>query len=138
MLGDIPQTRQIREQQIGAFVCRHAPRETEDGHLGIEDHAGHGAPSWLRSVYGAFGQSNHRNFHGADGSGYELLADRIIVLDGSNPQMAARLLTPLSRWRRYDSRRQGLMRAALGRIAAQSSLSKDVFEIVTKSLADEQ
>ncbi|MDH3641399.1 MAG: aminopeptidase N, partial [Gammaproteobacteria bacterium] len=92
-------------------------------------------PNKLRSVYAAFGQLNHRNFHAADGSGYDLLADRIIRLDKSNPQMAARFLTPLSRWQRYDVRRQGLMRAALGRIAGESELSKDVFEIVAKSLA---
>ncbi|MCZ6711990.1 MAG: aminopeptidase N, partial [Gammaproteobacteria bacterium] len=92
-------------------------------------------PNKLRSVYGAFGQSNHRNFHATDGSGYELLSERIILLDKSNPQVAARLLTPLTRWRRYDPRRQGLMRSALERISAEDDLSKDVFEIVGKSLA---
>jgi aminopeptidase N len=94
-------------------------------------------PNKLRSVYGVFGQSNHRNFHSMDGSGYELLADRIIGLDSNNPQVAARFLTPLSRWRRYDPRRQDLMRGALERIAGQPHLSKDVFEIVAKSLADD-
>ncbi len=92
-------------------------------------------PNKLRSLYGAFGQSNHRNFHALDGSGYDLLTERIIMLNKSNPQVAARFLTPLSRWRRYDSRRQSLMRAALERIAAEDELSKDVFEIVSKSLA---
>jgi aminopeptidase N len=57
------------------------------------------------------------------------------MLDKSNPQVAARFLTPLTRWRRYDPRRQGLMRAALERIGAEDELSKDVFEIVGKSLA---
>ncbi|MFP6817613.1 MAG: aminopeptidase N C-terminal domain-containing protein, partial [Pseudomonadales bacterium] len=92
-------------------------------------------PNKLRSVYGAFGQFNHRNFHATDGSGYDLLSERIIMLDKSNPQVAARFLTPLTRWRRYDPRRQGLMRAALERIGAEDELSKDVFEIVGKSLA---
>jgi aminopeptidase N len=94
-------------------------------------------PNKLRAVYGVFGQANHRNFHAVDGSGYELLADRIITLDKTNPQVAARFLTPLSRWRRYDSRRKGLMAAALGRIAAEDKLSKDVFEVVAKSLASD-
>jgi len=92
-------------------------------------------PNKLRSVYAVFGQSNHRNFHAADGSGYQLLAERIVKLDRTNPQMAARLLTPLTRWRRYDANRRNLMRAALGRIAAEDELSKDVFEVVAKSLA---
>jgi aminopeptidase N len=92
-------------------------------------------PNKLRSVYGAFGQFNHRNFHAADGSGYDLLSERIIMLDKSNPQVAARFLTPLTRWRRYDPGRQRLMRAALERIGAEDELSKDVFEIVGKSLA---
>ncbi len=52
--------------------------------------------------------------------------------------MAARLLTPLTRWRRYDARRQSLMVAALRRIEAREGLSKDVFEVVCKTLAGEE
>ena len=48
--------------------------------------------------------------------------------------MAARLLTPLTRWRKFDPNRQSLMRSALERIKARDKLSKDVFEVVTKSL----
>jgi aminopeptidase N len=40
----------------------------------------------------------------------------------------------LTRWRRYSSERQALMRVQLERIAAQSELSKDVYEVVSKSL----
>ncbi len=95
-------------------------------------------PNKLRALYGSFGQANHRNFHALDGSGYELLAERIADLDQNNPQMAARLLTPLTRWRRYDARRQSLMVAALRRIEAREGLSKDVFEVVCKTLAGEE
>jgi aminopeptidase N len=94
-------------------------------------------PNKLRALYGAFGQMNHRNFHAQDGSGYEFLADRVLELDRNNPQIAARLLTPLTRWRRYDNRRQTLMTAALRRVEDQQGLSKDVFEVVTKTLATE-
>jgi aminopeptidase N len=55
-------------------------------------------------------------------------------LNALNPQIASRLLTPLTRWRKYDSNRQALMRAALERILAAPELSKDVYEVVTKSL----
>ena len=74
------------------------------------------------------------NFHAIDGSGYAFLADRIIELDRSNPQIASRLVTPLSRWRKFDDERQALMRAQLSRILAEK-LSPDVYEVVSKSLA---
>ena len=91
-------------------------------------------PNKLRALYGAFGGRNNRNFHAADGAGYDFLAGALAELDARNPQMAARLLTPLTRWRKFDANRQKLMRRALERIKARDKLSKDVFEVVTKSL----
>ena len=91
-------------------------------------------PNKLRALYGAFGGRNNRNFHAAGGAGYDYLATALADLDARNPQMAARLLTPLTRWRKFDPNRQSLMRTALQRIKAQAKLSKDVFEVVTKSL----
>jgi len=92
-------------------------------------------PNKLRSLYGAFAQQNARNFHARDGSGYSLLAERIIRLNATNPQMAAGLAKPLTRWRRYDAARQLLMQRALAHIAAQEALSKDVYEVVTKGMS---
>ena len=91
-------------------------------------------PNKLRALYGAFGGRNNRNFHAAGGAGYGFLADALAELDARNPQMAARLLTPLTRWRKFDANRQKLMRTALEHIKARDKLSKDVFEVVTKSL----
>ena len=91
-------------------------------------------PNKLRALYGAFGGRNNRNFHAAGGAGYNFLADALAELDARNPQMAARLLTPLTRWRKFDANRQKLMCTALERIKARDKLSKDVFEVVTKSL----
>ena len=51
-----------------------------------------------------------------------------------NPQIAARMLTPLISWKRYDTKRQALMRKQLEKIASNSKLSKDVYELVSKSL----
>ena len=93
-------------------------------------------PNKLRALYGAFGGRNNRNFHAAGGAGYDFLADALAELDARNPQMAARLLTPLTRWRKFDANRQNLMRTALERIKARDKLSNDVFEVVTKSLDD--
>ncbi|MAQ49796.1 MAG: hypothetical protein CMK97_02460 [Pseudomonas sp.] len=91
-------------------------------------------PNKVRALIGAFVNQNLANFHAIDGSGYAFLADRIIELDRSNPQIASRLVTPLSRWRKFDDERQALMRAQLSRILAEK-LSPDVYEVVSKSLA---
>jgi aminopeptidase N len=91
-------------------------------------------PNKVRALIGAFCNSNAVNFHKADGEGYAFLADRVIELNLMNPQIASRLLTPLTRWKKYDPARQALMKAQLERIKAQPKLSKDVFEVVTKSL----
>jgi aminopeptidase N len=91
-------------------------------------------PNRLRSLASVFG-ANHWAFHSADGRGYAFLADMIIAADKLNPQVAARLVPPFGRWRRFEPRRAAMMRQALERIAATPGLSKDVYEQVTKSLA---
>ena len=75
------------------------------------------------------------HFHRLDGAGYDLLADVVQQLDGINPQIAAKLLTPLTRWRNYRGRAE-LMCTQLRRLAAMEKLSPDVFEVVSKSLED--
>ena len=91
-------------------------------------------PNKVRSVIGAFCFNNAVSFHKLDGSGYEFLADQVITLNGINPQIASRLLTPLTRWRKYGRERQDLMQTALRRILAAPNLSPDVYEVVSKSL----
>ncbi|MBD9417455.1 aminopeptidase N [Pseudomonas sp. PDM16] len=92
-------------------------------------------PNKVRALIGAFAGQNLINFHAADGSGYRFLADQVISLNASNPQIASRQLGPLTRWRKYDTQRQALMRGELERILASGELSSDVFEVVSKSLA---
>lgn len=92
-------------------------------------------PNKVRALVGAFAGQNLINFHAADGSGYRFLADLVIQLNGFNPQIASRQLAPLTRWRKYDSPRQALMKTELERIRACGELSSDVFEVVSKSLA---
>jgi aminopeptidase N len=91
-------------------------------------------PNKLRAVIGAFCNNNHIGFHKLDGSGYNFLIDQILKLNKTNPQIASRLLTPMTRWRKHDESRQQLMRSALQKLAAQEDLSKDVSEVVFKSL----
>jgi aminopeptidase N len=92
-------------------------------------------PNKVRALIGAFSGQNLVNFHQADGSGYRFLADQVITLNALNPQIASRLLGPLTRWGKYDDARQALMKAELERILASGELSSDVFEVVSKSLA---
>jgi len=91
-------------------------------------------PNRVRSLMGSFAMRNPARFHRADGAAYRFHADFIMQLDKLNPQVAARMLTPLSQWRRYDSGRQDKMRAELQRILDCGDCSKDVYEIVSKSL----
>jgi len=91
-------------------------------------------PNKVRSLIGVFCGQNPTNFHREDGAGYEFLADQIIVLNDLNPQIASRLLTPLTRWKKYPVESQRLMKAQLERIMASPDLSKDVYEVVSKSL----
>ena len=91
-------------------------------------------PNRLRALAGTFG-GNHWAFHTADGRGYQFLADVIIAADKLNPQVAARMVPPFGRWRRFEPKRAEMMRDALERIVATRGLSKDVFEQASKSLA---
>ncbi|MGA7828029.1 MAG: aminopeptidase N [Geobacteraceae bacterium] len=93
-------------------------------------------PNRFRSLVGVFSQANQVRFHAADGSGYRYLGDQLIRLIPLNPQVAARLLTPLTRWKRYRPARQALMIEQLRHIEALPDLPRDVFEVVEKSLAD--
>tara|TARA_R110002049_G_scaffold102236_5_gene247628 strand:+ start:581 stop:3211 length:2631 start_codon:yes stop_codon:yes gene_type:complete len=90
-------------------------------------------PNKVRALIGAFAQ-NRVNFHRLDGQGYQLLADVVIELNRLNPEIAARLITPLTRWQRFDETRQALMRSQLERIK-QEPLSSNVYEVVEKALA---
>lgn len=93
-------------------------------------------PNKVRAVIGGFCQGALSVFHQADGKGYEFLADAIIKLDTINPQIAARLVAPLSKWQRMADVNAKLMQAELKRIAEITTLSKDVYELVTKSLKE--
>ncbi len=92
-------------------------------------------PNKVRALIGAFAQGNPVRFHDASGKGYEFLAGQVIAIDPLNPQIAARLASAFTLWKRYDEKRRVLMKAQLERILMTPGLSKDVYEIVSKSLA---
>jgi aminopeptidase N len=91
-------------------------------------------PNKVRALIGAFAQANPVRFHDPGGEGYSFLADHVLTLDPMNPQIAARLVTAFTLWKRYDEKRKALMKAQLERIIQTPELSKDVYEVVLKSL----
>jgi aminopeptidase N len=142
-----------REQALGTFYDRYqadplvidkwfavqASAQRPDTVEKVEKLAAHPAfnpanPNRLRSLAGAFGM-NQWAFHDSSGRGYTFLADLILKADKLNPQVAARLVPPFGRWRRFEPKRAALMRAELERMLATPGLSKDLYEQVSKSLA---
>jgi len=91
-------------------------------------------PNKVRALIGVFSTLNPTGFHAANGSGYTFHADRVIELDGINPQIAARMASAFNRWKRYDEDRKMLMKTELQRIASAAGLSGDVAEIVSNAL----
>ena len=91
-------------------------------------------PNRVRSLIGAFSQTNPLHFHAANGQGYAFLADAILELNAINPQVASRMVTPLTAWRKVESSRQTFMKAQLQRIIDTKDISNDVFELASKSL----
>jgi len=93
-----------------------------------------GNPNKVYSLIRAFG-ANLVRFNAADGSGYAFIADQVLALHDRNPQVASRLARCFDRWRKFDAARQGHARAALERIRDHADLSRDVAEVVGRSLA---
>ncbi|MGO2975194.1 MAG: aminopeptidase N [Hafnia alvei] len=91
-------------------------------------------PNRIRSLVGAFAQANPSAFHAADGSGYAFLTEILKDLNTRNPQVAARMIEPLIRLKRYDEGRQALMRKSLEELKGLENLSGDLFEKITKAL----
>lgn len=91
-------------------------------------------PNKVYALIGTFSQSNPHNFHRIDGEGYAFLAQVVHEIDSFNPQIAARMVKPLTSWRRYDVHRQALMKRQMEWLLHDKTPSKDVYELLTKSL----
>ncbi len=92
-------------------------------------------PNRIRSLIGAFASSNPAAFHAEDGSGYAFMVEMLTELNSRNPQVASRLIEPLIRLKRYDEKRQALMRSALEQLKNLPNLSGDLYEKIVKALA---
>ena len=93
-------------------------------------------PNRIRALIGSFAQANHTQFNRSDGKGFDFVADFVLVLDPKNPQVAARLMGAFRSWRALEAKRRVHAEAALRRVAAAPSLSRDAHDIVARTLAD--
>jgi aminopeptidase N len=93
-------------------------------------------PNRVLSLIGAFAQVNQTQFNRLDGAGYDFVADVVLALDAKNPQVAARIVVAFRSWRTLEARRRERAQATLRRIAAVPTLSRDVADIVARTLAD--
>jgi aminopeptidase N len=92
-------------------------------------------PNRVRSLIGTFAMANQTQFNAEDGSGFAFLADIVLTLDKSNPQVGARMLQAFRSWRALEPGRRAKAEAELRRIAAADALSPDVRDIIDRSLA---
>ena len=93
-------------------------------------------PNKIAALYRTFAQLNSVYFNARSGTGYKFIADQVIDIDPRNPQVASRLATSFNQWRTLEPERKTLVESELKRILATPGLSSNVFEIVSKSLAN--
>jgi aminopeptidase N len=93
-------------------------------------------PNRVRALIGAFAQGNHTQFNRIDGAGYDFVADTMLALDPKNPQVAARIMGAFRSWRALEAKRRQRAEATLRRVANTPALSRDVHDIVTRTLAE--
>ena len=93
-------------------------------------------PNRARSVIFSYCSANPGGFHRADAAGYVYWSERVVELDGINPQVAARLARALDRWKRLAEPYRSAAREALTRVASKTDLSNDVREVIDRALAD--
>jgi aminopeptidase N len=91
-------------------------------------------PNKVRALFGAFANMNPTGFCRADGAGFSLVANAVLEIDKFNPQVSARMLGAFKSWRMLESSRQSKAKSELDRISSHDNLSRDLYEIITKTL----
>ena len=114
-----------------------SPLATAEGMYGLMAHPAFTLrnPNRARSVIFQFCVANVLGLHAVDGSGYRFWADQVLALDALNPEIAARLARAFDHWARFIPNVRDQMKRELERVAAQPTLSRNTFEIVSKALA---
>ena len=109
-----------------------------DAIIDLEQHPAMDIMNMPRAMafYGGFFRQNRVAFHEHSGRGYELLAERLILVDAFKPGTTYWLMPQILQWRRHDAHRQPLMKQALQKVLA-ADISKGLYETVSKALAEE-
>ncbi|SEP02349.1 aminopeptidase N [Luteibacter sp. UNC138MFCol5.1] len=89
-------------------------------------------PNRVQSLIGTFARANPTGFHRADGAAYRWLADRLVAIDGLNPQVAARVATAFNGWKRLEPVRREAAHAVVSELAARKDLSRDLTDILAR------
>ncbi|MBE7202134.1 MAG: aminopeptidase N C-terminal domain-containing protein, partial [Parafilimonas terrae] len=91
-------------------------------------------PNRVRALIGSFAFGNPTQFARADGAGFSCVARTVAVLDATNPQVAARMLTAFGSWRRLEKSRAAKAAEMLNGIKAIPGLSRDTADILARTL----
>ena len=91
-------------------------------------------PNKVRALIGNFALQNPLQFNRSDGAGYQFVASEVLKIDALNPQIAARMLGCFRSWKSLEPGRRAHARKALQKVAKSETISRDVFEIVSKML----
>ena len=90
-------------------------------------------PNFVRATIGSFQNNNIELFHAKDDSGYKFVANQIITIDKSNPQIAARIITPMTNISKFNHNTKKRMKKYL-QLILNSNPSNDVYEVISKAL----
>lgn len=106
--------------------------------IALEAHPAMDISNMARSFafYGGFFRQNRVAFHDPSGAGYKFLADRLLMIDALGRGGSHYIMPQINQWRRYDTRRQALMKAELERVAGTPDISKGLRENIARALAD--
>ena len=89
-------------------------------------------PNRARALIFQFCINNLAGIHGPEG--YAFWAEQVLALDAINPEIAARLTRAFDNWTRFAPSYRDGMKSSLETVQASDTLSRNVSEIVSKSL----
>ncbi|MBO0904942.1 aminopeptidase N [Jiella sonneratiae] len=138
-LADFYRRYETDELVLDKWFALQATAPFHDALAAVERLAGHPRftmrnPNRVRALVGSFAASNQVAFHRPDGAGYRFVAEKLVALDRINPQIAARIATTFRAWRSFEAGRRAKLEETLRQIAETKGLSKDLGDIVDRSL----
>ncbi|MGH6922200.1 MAG: aminopeptidase N [Propylenella sp.] len=91
-------------------------------------------PNRVYALIRSFAAANPVGFNRPDGAGYRFVAKTIGELDAHNPSVAARIATAFRSYRMLEPKRRGEAEDALRRLRALEKPSRDLSDIVVRTL----